>query len=468
MSEIEKNEWVEKYESDLKIGIHSYFDADEIDEISAYYEMSDRIPAALSAIEYGLTLHPGNMDLELKHARYLLISKRVDDAERIMRAIGRCNVEANLLMAEIHYLKDRFAEAEAILHELLSMEEITEEICFDSLDIISDYDSLEEVTRYVESAISVLPDARGILRELAMVYEDAQQYNLAIAIYNRLIDLDPYSAVDWFSLAKVYALLGRYDDAIEACDFALTAREDDPTILSFKGYCYYDSGRYSDAIEQFLEFAKTDTDKAVAYELIAECYAKMNENKKAVEYLSEALTLSPDNANLCYQLATNYYDLGDLPKCGEFLKKTIALDDTDADAHAFLGELYFYDNKFAEAYRELTRALELDEEDIPSRLLLADACRMLDLPEESLAHYERVLKQEPLDPTASFSIIGAYYKVGDEEAAMRQIARLEAILGDESAIASMDEVKRSGWMQTRKMFDALKALLKDHLDNAAG
>ena len=77
MSEIEKNEWVEKYESDLKIGIHSYFDADEIDEISAYYEMSDRIPDALSAIEYGLTLHPGNMDLELKHARYSLISKRL-------------------------------------------------------------------------------------------------------------------------------------------------------------------------------------------------------------------------------------------------------------------------------------------------------------------------------------------------------------------------------------------------------
>ena len=58
--------------------------------------------------------------------------------------------------------------------------------------------------------------------------------------------------------------------------------------------------------------------------------------------------------------------------------------------------------------------------------------------------------------------------MGDEEAAMRQIARLEAILDDESAIASMDEVKRSGWMQTRKMFDALKALLQDHLDNAAG
>ena len=51
-------------------------------------------------------------------------------------------------------------------------------------------------------------------------------------------------------------------------------KEDDEAVLSFKGYCYYDSGQYDKAIEQFKEYAEVTKDKSVAYELIGECYIK--------------------------------------------------------------------------------------------------------------------------------------------------------------------------------------------------
>ena len=63
------------------------------------------------------------------------------------------------------------------------------------------------------------------MRELAHIYEDQQKNDEAIAIYNKLLDKDPYSHADWFDLARLLALRGKYDEAIEACDFALAIDE---------------------------------------------------------------------------------------------------------------------------------------------------------------------------------------------------------------------------------------------------
>lgn len=122
-----------------------------------------------------------------------------------------------------------------------------------------------------------------------------------------MLDRDPYSYVDWFNTAKIHALKKDYDKAVDACDFALTAKEGDETILSFKGYCLYDNENYAQAIEVFKELLDVIEDKSMIYELIAECFTKLEKNEDAIRYLDKALSYTPDNANLYYQQASNYY-----------------------------------------------------------------------------------------------------------------------------------------------------------------
>ena len=136
------------------------------------------------------------------------------------------------------FIDSRIEEAHALMLSLLDSDDIREDICFDAMDIYADYDYFDELLEFVAKAETVLPDSKDLLREIAAICEERMEYEQAVVFYNKLIDKDPYSLSDWFSLAKVEALLKHYDKAIEACDFALAVKENDESILSFKGYCY--------------------------------------------------------------------------------------------------------------------------------------------------------------------------------------------------------------------------------------
>ena len=86
MSAKKPNELIDRYEEMLRGTVSCYFDTDEIDEISDYYESKGQLSKALHAIEFGLNLHPDNVDLKLKEARYMLYLDRADEAKRIMKA----------------------------------------------------------------------------------------------------------------------------------------------------------------------------------------------------------------------------------------------------------------------------------------------------------------------------------------------------------------------------------------------
>ena len=86
MSVKKPNELIDRYEEMLRGTVSCYFDTDEIDEISDYYESKGQLSKALHAIKFGLNLHPDNVDLKLKEARYMLYLDRADEAKRIMKA----------------------------------------------------------------------------------------------------------------------------------------------------------------------------------------------------------------------------------------------------------------------------------------------------------------------------------------------------------------------------------------------
>ena len=80
MSAKRSNELVERYEQMLSGTGSCYFDSDEIGEIAEYYESKGQLPNALHATEFGLNMHPGDVELRLKQARYLLYLDRADEA----------------------------------------------------------------------------------------------------------------------------------------------------------------------------------------------------------------------------------------------------------------------------------------------------------------------------------------------------------------------------------------------------
>lgn len=465
MSAKKPNELIDRYEEMLRGTVSCYFDTDEIDEISDYYESKGQLSKALHAIEFGLNLHPDNVDLKLKEARYMLYLDRADEAKRIMSELADYSLDATLIRAELLFIDGYMKDGHALLLAMLDNDDIREDFCFDAVDIYTDYDCFDELVEFVEKAGKVLPDSRELFREMAAICEERSEYERSVIIYNKLIDKDPYSLQDWFSLAKVEALLKHYDKAVEACDFALAVKENEESIISFKGYCYYDSGQYEKAIEQFLEYESITKEKSVAYELIGECYVKLYDNNNALKFFHKALDIEPSNSNICYQLATCYYELGDIQKAVVYLRDTLSLDSRDDEAHSFLGEILLQEGDYEEAYYHLSKSLELNEDDMETMKLKGEACLHLEYYEEAVSVFETVLREDSYDLHCRLKLALAYAKMGDDANAERQIQIIDQ-MSQSSDFSGLPNEKSQQWKNVHGAIQSLKRFLLDHIDDS--
>lgn len=458
-----KSELLQRYEDMTQQGNLSYFDVDQFDEIAFLYEVKENYKEALQVVKNGLKQHPGNTDLLIKEAKYLLYLDNIEDAETKLSALPYEDEEVIMLKAELCLIKKEYVQAMQLLNSLLDNDNISSDLCLDVMSLLMDFDRMDEVIHFVDCAIKLLPDTTLVLRELASLYEEKEQFDLALDIYDQLLDKDPYSNSDWLNLAKIYAIKKDYEKSIEACDFALAIDETDINALSFKGYCLYDSKRYKEAIEIFKEYAVSEGNKSVAYELIAECYSVLKKPEEAIIYLLKALETNPEDVEICYQLATNYYEAGDINMAIEFLKKAIAIDDKDSTLFSFLGEIYLKQKNFKPAEDLLKKAVVLDAENEDAYMLLGDLKSMEDMPEEAIPFYQKVLDITPYNIKATLKLILAEYNSGNQVKAASLIKYLDDVILQEENTSKIPDDEKENIMQAKSMLDTLRDILRNNL-----
>ena len=128
---------IRRYEDMLRCGERRYFDAEDIEDIAYEYELSEQYRDALGVIEYGLELHPGNIDLLVRRAGYLLCLDRIDEAERQIDEIHSHTADALLIQTEIALIRSDFVRAMAYIDDLLDSDELSLEICLNVIESFS-------------------------------------------------------------------------------------------------------------------------------------------------------------------------------------------------------------------------------------------------------------------------------------------------------------------------------------------
>lgn len=378
-------------------------------------------------------------------------------------SIPYTNDEVIMIQAELCFCKGDANRAIYLLNSLLNYESFSSDLCLDILCLFADYDKISEMTDFADKALKRISDTTDILRELANIYEEKEQLDLALKAYDKLLDQNPYSCSDWLGLAKIYAIKRNYGKAIEACDYALAIDEKDINTLSFKGYCLYDSKRYDEAIDTFKEYAENNGNKAVAYELIAECYSALKKTKEAISYLTKAYEMNPHDVETCYQLAVNYFATKEMQKAIDFLKQAIAIDDKDSSLFSFLGEIYLRQKDFRLAELYLEKAIFLDPNNEEAYMLLGDLRALQDMPEEAIPLYNKVLNITPYDIKTTFKLILAEYNAGNQEKAASLIKYLDNIIS-ENNMSEIPDDNKADIAQAKNILETLRNILRNNLD----
>ena len=124
----------------------------------------------------------------------------------------------------------------------------------------------------------------------------------------------------------------------------------------------------------------------------------------ALALLRQAHDLRPGDALIRMNLATSLYACGESDAAVECLRRACAMVPDFAPTWFNLGKMYLLQERPGGAITALQRALDIDPEQVPARLVLAQAEAALGMSALARANYREVLRRQPGQSTAWFEL----------------------------------------------------------------
>lgn len=279
---------LQHYLSAKEEGKEPYFDADQIDEMLDSFEDSNDYTYFDEVLALGLKLHPGNSALQIKKGRQFAYDEDYESALALLENIAETdNQDLDMLKMECYCSLNQYSKALEITEELIARDcDYLEEVFEYISPILNDLDMNEEARDFVDRGLALFPDNLILKNELCYILEAEGDIPQAIKLCNELIDKNPFSYEYWFTLGRLHSMVGDYEKAIEAFDFALTCDDSDTELKILKAYCLYMNESCEKAIEEYQEIEGDEEVMRRISPLMAECYIKLEQYEKAYQLLS--------------------------------------------------------------------------------------------------------------------------------------------------------------------------------------
>ncbi len=289
-----------------------YLDPSEFCDIANWYAVNERFEDAQSALHYGFSIHPDNTMLFIEQAYLYLDLSELKKAKAVVNCISdEYNSDVNILKGEIALNEGKLDKAEELFNNI-SEEDLKK------FDVLQNISQIYLNMGYPDLAISWLEkekDAYGNSEAyIASIAECYRQKNgcteKAVDCYNELIDRDPYFAPYWCGLANAYYKLSKYDEALEAADFALTSDSECGDAHHIKAHILTQLGNTKEAIESYKEAMKSGViQEAYGFTFIGIAYSNNKQWGKAVDAFYNALESIKDHPKMDILLAEIYTNL---------------------------------------------------------------------------------------------------------------------------------------------------------------
>ena len=300
---------------------------------------------------------------------------------------------------------------------------------------------------------------RGYLQR----YQDGQNLDYAIGLFQNAVKQDPSYALAYAALCQSY--WRKYEltkdsqwagSARKDCDTALKLNDKLAQVYVTLGMIDTGTGRYQEAIEKVHRALELDPVNAEGYSVLARAYEQLGQVREAESTYVRAIAarpafwgvhndlarfyfrfgryaeaekeyrriteLSPDNIRGYNGVGAVYFTQKRYPEAVTMFEKSISLQPSYY-AYSNIGTVYFYLGRYREAAQSVERALEINDRDyriwrnlsadyqqIPGEEQKArDACRRA----AELAEEQRTIN--PSNPTLLMDLADCYSEFGEME-----------------------------------------------------
>ncbi len=357
-------ELAEKYESAQIAHTSIYMDADDLADLADWYAIRGKFKKAMQVTEYGLQLHPDNTALLVEQAYLLIDTQHADLAQEVAERITEDFLpEVKILKAYllIHQSKDE--EAERLIDSIEDPNDLPNII--ETAYLYMDMGNLDKAREWVERGKGLYDQNESYIALTADYYSTAKQPETAEVYFNKLIDINPYSAAYWYGLARCYFDEEEYEKAIDACDYANVSDEEYGEPYLLRGHAFYQLGNDSKALENYQMAIKYETiDPNFINSFIAMEKITKGEWEEGYKYLQLAirnveksiipLELLYTNAALCL------YKMGQSEKAHQYCQMAHETNPESIDAYLVEGRMYLDEGRTYEAFMQWAKAISYE------------------------------------------------------------------------------------------------------------
>ena len=327
-----------------------------------------------------------------------------------------------------------YKQAIEVYYKLLSETDDNVEILVELADLYFLMKNLSKATHYIEKVLEIEPKHIQALEILKKIYVSQLDFDLAIEIANKIIEIDASSShvlslfellysqhefeticnyqIDdltdecMFVKAKSFYKLKNYDDAIRILENGSNDLSEPELLLS--GKIYYKKGLLDKAKEVYKKLKDIDMKDAESLNFVGLNYIDEMQLDKAIECFKKAIEMKREDAKFYYNLGQAYFLKGWIEEAQDSFNKAICLNPMEENYHYSLAYLLYRIGDYENA---LVHLCDDGVENLNSKILKL----VIQAEKGNLAtpkvELEKMLKEHPDNETILFSLAKIYFKL---------------------------------------------------------
>lgn len=296
----------------------------------------------------------------------------------------------------------------------------------------------QAIARY-KAAIALDPALPGIHLNLGLAYFKLDRFSDAAASFERAAKADPASFQIQALLGMSYYGSRKFDAAARALKRAADMQPDN-TELRFKlAQSYLWSAQYDAAKNEFRYLLTKNPDSAPVHMLLGEVLDAGNQHDQAIAEFEAAAKSSPREPGVHFGLGYLYWKEKRYQDALRAFQDELANQPQDAQSLLYSGDAKMHLGNRAEAVDLLGRALKGDRNLRLAHLDLGILLAASD-PQSAVSHLRDAIRLDPAKPDAHYRLGQLLLKLGREQEANAEFAKVKDLAKKEESPAPLIKV----------------------------
>jgi tetratricopeptide (TPR) repeat protein len=293
--------------------------------------------------------------------------------------------------------------------------------------------NFDEAIELYLKLIEMNPGDESLTMSLAWAYNDSGKTEKAIECLEGLLEKElkrkVFTGFAFDELVRIYREQENYGRLVDICEGAVKVQPDDTALLKTLGDSSLRGGKIERAIEVFEMLTGMEPDSAVPFCDLGNAHIMAGNFDEAEDAYEKALSIEPSEACSFYnRLGAGYHQAGQYERAERIFKKSLAQYPDQPLCHCDLGDVFIKMGRLDEAKDSYNTAAGIDGSSggvYHNRMGKALAKEGLHL--MAIEAFEGAITEDPLNPFYYLSLIESCAAEGLDEKAREFYGKAQSL-----------------------------------------